>query len=210
MVSSVTGALISQEELSKPEYWVQNLVSPVLFSDALTTLCTPSLGNKTKKINRSHRRLTHISELVEIGPHSALQGPCGEILRSTQQNKSIGYMSILARKVSAVHTALDVAGRLHCLGYPINLQRVNSGVTEKQAGYKALTTLPGYSFNHSKTYWHESRISKNYRFREVARNDLLGVPDSDWNSLEAKWRNIIRTEDVPWIGEHVVRLCFPK
>ena len=64
--------------------------------------------------------------------------------------------------------------------------------------------LPSYPFNHSKRYWDESRISKNFRFRKHPRHELLGTPVPDWNQLEPRWRNFLRVSESSWIVEHEV------
>lgn len=207
MVSSVTGTWIRPDETSKPEYWVQNMLQPVLFSDALSVLCSSSSSNKVKKLDGSHRSLVSINQLVEIGPHAALQGPIKDILRDINHEKDIRYGNMLKRNVSAVQSTLELAGRLHCAGYPIDLSRVNGDlVTTESSGssLKALSDMPEYSFNHNQTYWHESRLSKDSRFRRVGRIDLLGTPSQDWNPLEAQWRNIIRISELPWVEDHQV------
>ncbi|XPS69086.1 hypothetical protein M3J09_001366 [Ascochyta lentis] len=206
MVSSVTGSWIAKEDLAKPDYWVRNLVSPVLYSDAITTLCSKSRVTGNKKLDGSHLKSVVITDLVEIGPHSALQGPTREILQSISQDKIIGYMSALVRGTSAVHSLLELAGRLYCLGLNIDLLRVNLDVTSKaeKATAKALSNLPEYPFNHSKSYWTESRISKDYRFRPNPRHDLVGAPAADWNPLEARWRNTIKPSDLPWVEDHKI------
>ena len=49
MISSVTGQLVRPSELS-PEYWVRNLVSPVLFADAVTAMLRkPSRGLRQRR-----------------------------------------------------------------------------------------------------------------------------------------------------------------
>jgi acyl transferase domain-containing protein len=202
MISTVTGAHIKTEEVCKPEYWVRNLISPVQFSDALASICQPSLRGY-KKLDGSHRNEVSVTGLIEIGPHSALSGPIREILASVKQGSTtITYTSLLVRKVSAVQTVLQAMGQLHCLGYSPALAQVN---VVQPDDMKTLSTLPEYPFNKSKSYWYESRISKGYRFRKSAVNDLLGTPDPDFNALEAKWRNIIRTSNLPWLEDHKVR-----
>lgn len=59
MISSVTGRVVAGTELRAPKYWVDNMVSPVLFSSAVATMI--EIGNE-------------VDHLVEIGPHSALEG----------------------------------------------------------------------------------------------------------------------------------------
>jgi acyl transferase domain-containing protein len=208
MVSSVTGTWASKAELSQSDYWVRNMVSPVQFAGALAELCSQSIKDRTKKIDGSHRRSILIHNLLEIGPHSALQGPSKDILRGINQDKHIAYFSMLVRNVSAINTTLEVAGRLYCIGYPINMSAVNGEAFMKSPKRpKTLCDLPEYPFNHARSYWRESRISKNIRFRRFGRLDLLGVPDPDWNPLEAKWKNIIKVPEVPWVKEHKVGKC---
>ncbi|PYH78069.1 polyketide synthase [Aspergillus uvarum CBS 121591] len=204
MVSSVTGTWISEEELSKPEYWVRNLVSPVLFDDALSRLCSQSTTS-TRRFDGSHRRNVAPDHLLEIGPHSALQGPCGDILKAVGKHDQITYIPLLRRGRSAVDCIMHGAGRLHCSGYPIDLLSVNNGREPRpEHNPRVLIDLPEYPFNHSKTYWVESRISKGYRFRQFSHTELLGVPDPDGNPMEAIWRNIIRLSEMPWVEDHKV------
>ncbi|RAH40505.1 type I polyketide synthase [Aspergillus brunneoviolaceus CBS 621.78] len=204
MISSVTGAWISEEELSKPEYWVRNLVSPVLFDDAVSKLCSQSTTS-TRRFDGSHRRNVAPDHLLEIGPHSALQGPCGDILKAVGKHDQITYIPLLRRGRSAVDCVMHGAGRLHCSGYPIDLLSVNNGgELEPQHNRRVLVNLPEYPFNHSKTYWFESRISKGYRFRRFGHTELLGVPDPDGNPMEASWRNIIRLSEMPWVEDHKI------
>jgi acyl transferase domain-containing protein len=207
MVSSVTGTWIRSDKTSKPEYWVQNMLQPVLFSDALSVLCSNASSNKVKKLDGSHRSLVSINQLIEIGPHAALQGPIKDILRDINHEKNIRYLNMLKRNISAVQSTLELAGQLHCAGYPIDLPRVNGDLVISESSGSPLKTLidmPEYSFNHTQKYWHESRLSKGSRFRKTGRIDLLGTPSQDWNPLEAQWRNIIRVSELPWVEDHQV------
>ncbi|KAI9162660.1 reducing type I polyketide synthase [Paramyrothecium foliicola] len=197
MASSVTGNWISPYELAKTEYWIRNLVSPVLFSDAVACVCVKPFPMASKGDGPPPCP----SDLLEVGPHSALQGPIREILSKISKDKTIAYIPILTRQRSAVVTVLEAMGRLHSLGHPVRLPVVNC---EQPGTLRSLTTLPQYPFDHSKSYWHENRISKGYRFRRFGSNDLLGVPDTDFNPLEAKWRNCIRPTLLPWIEDHKI------
>lgn len=201
IISSVTGTWISADEVRQPEYWVRNLVSPVLFSDAVEKICQPSL-NQFKQLDGAHRRHIEITDLLEVGPHSTLQGPIRGILDGVRSRRTITYTSMLVRNHSATKTVLEAMGRLHCLGHSPSLAAVN---VEKQADRVVLSNLPEYLFDHSRAYWYESRISKGHRFRPGTVNDLLGVIDPDFNPLQAKWRNIIRATNIPWIEDHKVR-----
>lgn len=66
-----------------------------------------------------------------------------------------------------------------------------------------LTDLPPYGWNHSREFWDESHLSRQYRMREKPRTDLLGyrVPGTP----EPTWRNFLRCTENPWIREHKVQ-----
>ncbi|PIG69495.1 polyketide synthase [Aspergillus arachidicola] len=203
MVSSVTGTWIKPEDLRAPEYWVQNMVSPVKFSDALFNLCS-NTETPRRKIDRSHRRAYPIHHLVELGPHSALQAPIKENLSSLNR-QSVTYHSLLVRGVPATDTVMTAAGYLHAAGYSIDLGAVNNLESLEEEGLlKSIPDLPEYPFNHSKSYWHESQISRNHRLPKIGRNDLLGTPDPNWNPLEPRWRNIIKLSEMPWVRDHQI------
>jgi len=109
MVSSVTNELASFKELSQASYWAKNLISPVKFSTALAHACS----------------LQKIDNILEIGPHSALQAPIKEIIKGVKKTESIEYSSILIRSVPATQTLLESIGSLHCRGHSMNLSKVN-------------------------------------------------------------------------------------
>ncbi|RAK95751.1 type I polyketide synthase [Aspergillus ibericus CBS 121593] len=200
MVSSVTGTLVSNERLVEPEYWVNNMVSPVLFHDAVSYLCSQT-GKASKKIDGSHRRTVAINHLLEIGPHSALQGPCRDIVNAVKKNDKVSYVPLLMRNRSALECVMEAAGRLHCSGYPVRLSSINQ---DGEVKARVLGDLPEYPFNHSTSYWHESRLSKGYRFRRCGYLELLGTPEPNGNPMEASWRNIIRVSDMPWVQDHKI------
>ena len=194
MSSSVTGKLITPAELG-PRYWVRNLVSPVQFSDAVETLL------KQAKKGRRQTRATEpaIDLLLEVGPHAALKGPLRQIFQAHSAS-DIPYTSVLQRGQNGVATLLSAAGEMLCHGVPVDFMAVNG--IHKQPD--VLTDLPTYPWNHTLTYWADSRISRAHQNRTSGRHDLLGAPtqDSDW--LEPRWRHFLRTADNPWIRDHVV------
>lgn len=211
MVSSVTGQKVLATELCQGEYWVRNLVSPVRFSEALGRLCSHSGKAIRKKLDGSHRDLIVINDLLEIGPHSALQGPIRDVLQTISRGREVSYTSILIRRRSALDTMLEAAGRLYCLGHPINLSLINHRTKMKDSNQPlVLPNLPEYSFDHTHTYWHESRLSKGFRFRRHPHLDLLGSPVPDFNPLEARWRNVIKLSEIPWVEDHKVVYFFPS
>jgi acyl transferase domain-containing protein/NADPH:quinone reductase-like Zn-dependent oxidoreductase/SAM-dependent methyltransferase len=198
-VSSVTGDTTSLDKLCHPEYWVKNLVSRVRFSGAVTRLHSASpdassVGNQS-------------NYCIEVGPHPAMQ----KAVRDTVQSKEgFQYDTTLRRGVDSKESLLNLAGRLFAAGYPINIQAVNAdGSTGEPA--RMLPDLPKYPFNHSQTYWLESRLVKNYRQRDAIRHELFGLPVTDWNPLKPRWRQTIRSADNPWLKDHQIdgTLLYP-
>jgi acyl transferase domain-containing protein len=202
MISSVTGALISGDELCSSAYWVRNMVSQVKFCQAVQTLCQHHSGQASKKIDLSHRRIIQADYLLEIGPHSTLSGPIRDSLK--ENSKQVTYGSTLTRNTSAVKTLLEAAGKLHCYGYSMDLLRLNEphGVSKRTP--MILPNLPEYPFDHSRSYWHESRYSRNTRLRVSERNSFIGLPVYDWNPLDCRWRIFLRQSDHAWITDHQV------
>lgn len=209
MISTVTGQSVTNKQLRLPWYWVKNMVSPVKFASVLARVCEQSARTMRKKLDCSHRSQLKIDILLEVGPHSALQGPIRDILSDTTATTNISYVSTLVRYESSSHSLLCCAGFLHCIGYPIDLAKVNVSPNDARQP-KLLTSLPQYPFNHSKRYWHESRISKRFRTDDQPKLDLLGKPISDWNPLEPQWRNFIRVSEMPWVEDHMVRNAIAK
>lgn len=204
MISSVTGQKVTEGQLCSARYWVSNMVSPVRFSDAVGQLCAQSARTVRKKLDGSHRDRLQIGLLLEIGPHSTLQGPVHDILRTVSGGENISYSSILRRYQSSLRSALGALGQLYCHGYPVDVGKVNHCDEKPHKHSQSLSDLPEYPFDHSHEYWHESRVSKRFRLHPQAKLDLLGKPVPDWNPLEAKWRNFIRVSAMPWLEDHVV------
>ena len=199
--SSLTAKRLSTQELRSAEYWVNNLISPVRFSEAVALLLTDSTP-KAKKLG-SQSTSVPITELVELGPHSALRGPIREIMDQVPETGFVAYESILQRGVSATETSLGTTGWLYSRGYDVNIEKIGQ-VGSRTSSPELLVDLPSYPFNHSKSYWNESRLSKGYRFRKFPRHELLGAPVPDWDKSNAIWRNWIRTSENPWIVDHRV------
>ena len=191
MYSSVTGRAVSADLLHHGKYWLSNMVSKVRFLDAVVQMCQPAAAEQSR---HGQHDLPPVNYIVEIGPHSALQRPIKDTIRD------IRYDSALKVDISASRTLLDLAGRLRCHGCKVDLAKVNN--CSNEAGAQMLTDLPPYPFNHLQTYWHESRLSRNFRFRKHPPHELLGTPAADWNPLVAKWRNIIKAAENPWIRDH--------
>lgn len=205
MVSTVTGQTISAEALRQSDHWVRNLVSPAQFLDAINQ----AFGKSARKAPLSSGNITRKKPLdfvLEIGPHSTLQGPLCETLQEITKEK-LEYASMIVRGKSATDTVPAAMASLFCLGYPVDLNMFNTGGKSSSQG-RLLTSLPSYPFDRSKRCWLEGLISKNARFQDFPHHDLLGMRDLDWNPLEAKWKSLISAAKRPWFEDHNVSSVY--
>ena len=206
MFSSVTGAKISNTEVCQPGYWIKNLTSQFRFLEAFSHHYLQSTQSPTPKVE-NHGKGIAVTDVLEIGPHSALQRPIKDILNSLEHSGNVVYSSILQRNVSALTSLFTAAGRLHCQGHPVNVTSLND--RGQKVSRTVLSDLPEYPFNKSQSYWVEGRLSKNFRSRTHPRHELLGTTDPNLNARQAKWRHMIRATHNPWILDHkVIDLMF--
>lgn len=193
MISSVTGHVISSKLLSTAQYWVNNMVSPVRFADAIKLLSK----RPEDSVSGGPEIIT---DIVEIGPHSALRRPIKDSLSSP-----LRYHSALERKKSSLHTILTVLGTLWCHKYPVSIL---AGNLQADGKFPFLVDCPPYPFDHSRRYWAESRLSKDFRLRPYSPGYMLGRRNHDWNALRPQWRNWLSTEAMPWLGDHIVSILL--
>ncbi|OJD33820.1 polyketide synthase [Diplodia corticola] len=195
--SSVTGKLLRPEELG-PEYWVENLVSPVNFTGAVQSMIRSTRDGADGA--------AFVDAFVEVGPHSALRTYLMEICAGESVPVSIPYSTMLRRNTDAVESLLTAAGELWCLGADVDVDRVNG----TESGARMLTDLPPYPFNHSSSYWAESAITRQYRFRQQPRTDHLGVPFA--GSVTPQWRNFLKLRENPWLGHFKIKseIVYPN
>lgn len=217
--SSVSGSLLPTQHLSY-DYWVSNLTGQVKFADSLKALCFETQGQRSRSMgsNRTKRfksaQKPSVDCLIEIGPHSALAGPVRQIIRADTKLSSadIAYVSMLTRNANAVTTAVNAVATLASLNYPVNFGAINRPTQPVGQGQlDVLVDLPPYSWDHTRSYWAEPRLSKMYRNRPTPRLDLLGAPDNMACPTEPRWRNHLRTSELPWLLDHKIQgsIIFP-
>jgi acyl transferase domain-containing protein len=211
MVSSVAAEPVERSAVCNASYWVQNMLCPVRFVDAMELCCMRTTEEKDiHKLDLSHESCIVTDGWLEVGPHAALKGPLREIFTANNRNDMF-YASLLLRGKPASHTLLNAVGQLHCHDFKVNLTVTDRLRGERSKMPQTITTLPPYPFNHSITYWEHSSQAKIARKRQHANNDLLGTQVMDWNPLDARWRLTIKKDSMPWIEHHVVhgKILYP-
>jgi acyl transferase domain-containing protein len=194
MVSSVFGHEVEPEQLG-PYYWVQNLINPVLFTDAVKEMVLPAdaCGEST------------VDLMIEVGPHSALGGPVEQIL-SSYGIKNVTYSSMLVRGQNALDTSMSLAAELFRQGVPVDVSKVNGDFH-----CRLLTDLPPYAWNHSEKFSALGRMQLEQYNQKFAKKSLLGTMMPTMDERERVWRSFVRLSDEPWLRDHKIgsTVLFP-
>lgn len=174
-----------RDQSTDVDYWVSNMMSPVLFDQGLLSL--------VKQGGAGY--------LIELGPSGALAGPIKQILQSLDAPTPIPYSECLHRGQDSIRSLYDLAGKLFLAGVDIDLLNVNGIINSKP---RVIIDLPNYQWNHTIKYWHESLASKDWRYRPFPIHDLLGtkILGTSWNA--PSWRRTLRLKNLPWIRDHTL------
>lgn len=180
------------------QYWVDNMVQTVMFSEAVEAA--------------AQTHLTGLAIAVEVGPHPALKGPVGQTLKPILSSV-LPYTSCLERGKSNVETMSETLGLIWTY---LGRSAVDLSAWPKAFGLgsrlKLLKDLPSYPWNHGQIYWHESRISRNYRLGNHGHqpHSLLGRQRDDY-PYEKTWRKIYRLDEMTWMRDHTFQdqILFP-
>ena len=172
-------------------YWKSNMVSPVLFDQAVHGMVSGKAGENF---------------LIEIGPTGALASPVKQIIAELSgQGANVQYCTSFSRGQDSVKSLYDMAGRLFLSGSDFKLGKLNEDPTSTDdASPSVIVDLPNYSWNHSTRYWYENESSKDWRFRLFPHHDLLGskVLGTSWQT--PSWKKTLQLENLPWLKDHKV------
>ncbi|KAI6383075.1 hypothetical protein MCOR25_000263 [Pyricularia grisea] len=187
-VSSVTGNADmfwdgDFDGLATGQYWVDNMVQPVLFADAVTAALTNG---------------GPFDAAIEVGPHPALKGPFGQTIQP-HLKRIIPYCGAMNRGADCVNSFSEALGFLWCnfgssaIRHPEDLGKPRP---------RMVKDLPSYPWDHTKPIWRESRVSRNHRLRHQERTFLLGRRCPDDTDAEPRWRNMLSLTELPWLRGH--------
>lgn len=185
------------EDLLRCEYWHQNMVYPVRFSQAIC---------------RAVESQESCDMAIEIGPHPALKGPTLKTLSGFSGiSANLPYASFLNRGRPDVESFSDGLGLLwkHLGPEAVNFEKFRR-VLNDNVKPRLLKNLPAYQWSHE-SYWHESRISQEYRSNNNPQNHLLGSAHSSMVAGQLLWRNFLRLKNLPWLSHHLIQgqIVFP-
>lgn len=196
-LSSVHDGRLMQAAHVKPEYWAENLLSPVLFSFAVEMAIVKHMP---------------LDVCIEVGAHPALKNPTLQTINNcTGSDVGLPYTGCMERQKDDCEAfsaclgylwahfgspAVDIDGLYHSLAVP------RSCDLSKQ--------LPSYSWDHSRSYRKESRTVKRLLYAERPHL-LLGRQSAHSTPSAVHWQNFIRPRDIPWLEGHSLQgqIVFP-
>ncbi|KAI6496398.1 putative Hybrid PKS-NRPS biosynthetic cluster [Pyricularia oryzae] len=187
-ISSVTGTADMFWDgdfggLASGQYWVDNMVQPVLFADAVTAALTNG---------------GPFDAAIEVGPHPALKGPVGQTVQA-HLKRTIPYCGAMNRGADCVTSLSEALGFLW-RGFGGGALRHPQDPGEPRP--RMVKDLPPYAWDHTTSFWRESRVSRNHRLRPQDRAFLLGRRCPDDTDAEPRWRNMLSLAELPWLRGH--------
>ncbi|KAF7183977.1 hypothetical protein CNMCM7691_004467 [Aspergillus felis] len=182
------GNLITGVEGLEGQYWVENMCRPVLFSQALT-----------KAIQRSDDPY-HL--VLEVGPHPALKGPATATIQDALK-RELPYTGVLQRNSHDTKAFADAMSFIWArFGRDaLKLPTLQAAFSDTNERYQLVRNLPSYPWDHSRPFWHESRVIHDELFRDSFPHPLLGNRQTS-NPDHVEWRNILSLKEVPWLRGH--------
>ena len=170
------------------DYWKDNLLSPVLFSQAL------------EQVMRAHGPM---DIAVEVGCHPALKGPSLTTIEECTSIK-LPYTGCMRRGGNDLDAFANALGYIWERFGSQSVDLVSFNKILPQVDVKNLAKeLPRYPWDHSRSYWTESRRTRAFlRGEETKPHTLLGKLSDHSTPSALQWRNSIRPRDIPWLDGH--------
>ena len=170
----------------KGQYWLDNMVQPVLFSQALAFSLVSGES---------------FDVALEIGPHPALKGPVSQTLKPVIDSP-IPYTGCLKRGAHDLDAMSSAIGLLWSYLGPsfVRFDRWRKAF-DRPVVPRMLKDLPSYAWDHDQVFWNESRLSHDYRLGAQRPHELLGRLREDCQ-YEMTWRNVFRLSEMPWVKGH--------
>lgn len=166
-------------------YWKDNMVNPVLFSQAVEAAFTGD---------------SPFDMVIELGPNPSLKGPVLQTLPGLHPSSYTGTLIRGTHDVQAVAQALgNIWSRLGPVAVDLDqYDALMSGAAEKQV----VKSLPTYQWDHDRRFWHDSRASRAYRARRGCPHPLLGSRIMEGIDAEMRWKNLLKPSELPWVRGH--------
>ncbi|WP_348534427.1 SDR family NAD(P)-dependent oxidoreductase, partial [Kitasatospora sp. GP82] len=180
VVSNLTGALATGEELCTPQYWVRHVREAVRFADGVEWLSGQG-----------------VARFLELGPDGVLSAMAAESLA----DEGVLLVPVLRKERDEETTALHALARLHVHGVKVDWTTLFAGTGARQVD------LPTYAFQHQR-FWPAGSVMQtgDVRFAglELAEHPLLGAAVELAGSDGFLFTGRLSVQSHPWLADHVV------
>ncbi|WP_372515626.1 SDR family NAD(P)-dependent oxidoreductase [Streptantibioticus ferralitis] len=179
IVSNLTGAVVSAEEVTAPEFWVRHVREAVRFLDGIRTL-----------------EAQNVTTFVELGPDGVLSAMAQDCVTAD----GAAFVPVLRTGRPEPETLTAALAQVHVNGIVVDWQAYFTGTGARRVD------LPTYAFQRER-YWLEpgSRVGDvTSAGLEAADHPLLGaaVPLADSDGFLFTGRLGLDTH--PWLADHAV------
>lgn len=174
-----------------PQYWCQNMLRPVLFSQAVAA----AFADNPK-----------FDLLIEVGPRPTLRGPVLQtITEMADVEPETTYLGLAERDANSTDVFARAIGSLWThLGTNIDIQRYLS-LFNNSYGSRFVKCLPTYPFDKTRAYWTLSRHTKARLYHSDLPHPLLGTLSPETGEDEWRWRNYLSRTELGWLNDHRVQ-----
>ncbi|MEV7030926.1 type I polyketide synthase [Streptomyces sp. NPDC093272] len=192
VVSTVTGAVLSEREITDPEHWVANVRDSVRFLPAVRALAEAGA-----------------TAFVEVGPAAALTAMTRDCLTATGPDADTGATVVLPTLRDGrdeIPALLDTLTRLHVHGVSADW----TAVTEDRV--PAPVALPTYAFQHRR-FWMTGETAADAGAAGLGTigHPLLGAAVTLADGAGTLFTGRLSATAQPWLADHVVagRIVLP-
>jgi acyl transferase domain-containing protein len=190
-ISSVYDGRVMTPKSCGAEYWKDNLVSPVLFSQA---------------VEQTVIKHAPLDLGIEVGCHPALKKPCQDTVENCYSSE-IPYTGCMERGRN------DIDSFTSCLRYvwerfgsaSLDLTRLYETLSLDASSADLSKMVPTYTWDHSRSYQKESRVTKTFLRPSTASHLLLGKLSPHSTSTSAQWHKFLRVKDFDWLDGHALQ-----
>ncbi|GHF52665.1 polyketide synthase [Streptomyces mashuensis] len=182
VVSNLTGAVVTADDMTSPDFWVRHVREAVRFHDGVQAL-----------------RTAGVTTFVELGPDGVLSGMAQQFVEADDAV----FVPVLRRDHAEAHTLTTAVAHAHLRGLAVDWAAYFAGA---EAPVRRVD-LPTYAFQHQR-YWIDVPVAGPADVASAglgpAGHPLLGaaveLPDTGGLLLTSR----LALDTHPWLADHAV------
>ncbi|WP_455431165.1 type I polyketide synthase [Streptomyces anandii] len=180
IVSNLTGAVASAEEITTPDFWVRHVREAVRFHDGVKTL-----------------EAANVTTYLELGPDGVLSALAQESVASS----ATVFLPLLRKDRPEPETLATALAHAHSRGIPVDWQAYYEGTGARRVD------LPTYAFQHQR-YWPKAVAflagDASAVGLEETGHPLLGAVAELPHSNDVLLTGRLSLHSHPWLADHAI------